>query len=390
MIIHVDMDAFYASIEQRDTPSLRGKPVAVGGAAEGRGVVATASYEARKFGIHSAMPMQTAKRLCPALVIVRTRIQHYANVSSQIREILNRFTPVIEPLSLDEAFLDVRATAHLFGNAVAIGHAIKQAIRSELGLIASVGIGPNKFVAKIASDLKKPDSLVNVKENDVQDFLDPLPIDRIWGVGGKTATIFRKFGILTIRDLRGVPKETLRALFGNAADHYASLACGQDARNVVSDRDCKSVSSETTFSHDILDLYCLESQLVGLVESVARRLRHHELKGRCIELKMRYSDFTTFSRSMTLSEPTDGTDVLLNAGLELFRTKVGALQAPVRLLGFGVSHLRVADMRQMTLFDEESHAKHESLDSVTDQIQDRFGKSAIQRGGAKSKQIERP
>jgi DNA polymerase IV len=331
------------------------------------------------------MPMRRAVQLCPSLVIVRPRIHHYAEVSHQIREILNRFTPIIEPLSLDEAFLDVGPTSHLLGGAIEAGKAIKVAIRNELQLVASVGIAPNKFVAKIASDLKKPDAMVAVHEHEVQSFLDPLPIERIWGVGGKTASVFRKYGICTIRDLRGVTHDTLTALFGNMAEHYASLASGVDARKVVPDRECKSISSETTFSKDIVDRYCLESQLIDLVESVARRLRNHELKGRGIELKLRYSDFSTFSRSMTLREPTDLTDVLLQAGLTLFQTKLPTLQAPVRLLGFGVSQLVSPDTRQLTLFDEDSYAKRERLDSVTDQIKDRFGKAAIQRGGAKRK-----
>ena len=247
MILHVDMDAFYASVEEREDPSLRGKPLIVGGSAEGRGVVAAANYAARKFGVHSAMPAARAKQLCPQAVFIKPRIDYYATVSRQIREIFESFTSQIEPLSLDEAFLDVSGSESLFGASAQIGRQIKQLIRERLQLVASVGVAPNKFLAKIASDLEKPDGFVIVEADQIQAFLDPLPVGRLWGVGKVTGRAFERLGIRTIGQLRQLSVESLDELFGTAGEHYWRLAHGIDDRRVTPDREAKSISNETTF-----------------------------------------------------------------------------------------------------------------------------------------------
>ena len=379
MILHIDMDAFYASVEQRDDPSLLGKPVVVGGSAEGRGVVAASSYEARKFGIHSAMSAYRAKQLCPHAVFIRPRIDHYATVSQQIRQVFEEFTPLIEPLSLDEAFLDVTGSESLLGSAGKIGQQIKNLIRDRLRLTASVGVAPNKFVAKIASDLKKPDGFVVVTEDQIQDFLDPLPVGRIWGVGKVTAQIFKRFAISTIGQLRQLSRESLTDLFGTSGEHYWQLSHGIDNRPVVPDREAKSISNETTFSEDITELEDLKAWLVTLVEQVSRRLRNHDRLGRTVELKIRFSDFKSLTRSLTLSSATNITSELLAAGLELLCNRLPKNHLPIRLIGFGVSHLDQPEMMQLQLFDETEREQQRSLDKVADEIAKKFGKHALHR-----------
>lgn len=379
MILHIDMDAFYASVEQRDDPSLLGKPVVVGGSAEGRGVVAASSYEARKFGIHSAMSAYRAKQLCPHAVFIRPRIDHYAAVSHQIRQVFEEFTPLIEPLSLDEAFLDVSGSESLLGAASKIGLEIKKLIRDRLSLTASVGVAPNKFLAKIASDLKKPDGFVVVTEDQIQDFLDPLPVGRIWGVGKVTAQVFKRFAISTIGQLRQLSRESLTDLFGTSGDHYWQLSHGIDNRPVVPDREAKSISNETTFSEDITDLEDLKAWLVTLVEQVSRRLRNHDRLGRTVELKIRFSDFKSLTRSITLTSATNITSELLAAGLELLCNRLPKNHLPIRLIGFGVSHLDQPEMMQLQLFDETEREQQRSLDKVADEIAKKFGKHALHR-----------
>jgi len=380
MILHIDMDAFYCSVEERDDPSLVGKPVIVGGTAEGRGVVAAANYEARKFGVHSAMASARAHRLCPHAVVVRPRIDYYAEVSHQIRRIFEDYTPIIEPLSLDEAFLDAAGSESLFGPSAEIGRQIKQRIRAELQLVASVGVAPNKFVAKIASDIQKPDGFVVVELGDVQAFLDPLPVGRIWGIGKVTGQVFDQLGIRTIGELRSLSLEKLVELFGASGEHYWRLARGSDNRPVVPDREAKSISHETTFPEDIADIDVLRAWLVDLVEQVARRLRHHDLKGRTVDLKVRFADFTTISRSQTLGEPTNATQELLDAALELLTSRLPTHHLPVRLLGFGVNQLDGTGRTQQHLFDQPDRERHRELDAVADQIAAKFGKRAIRRG----------
>jgi len=380
VILHIDMDAFYAAVEERENPSLVGKPVIVGGSADGRGVVAAANYEVRKFGVHSAMGAARAKRLCPHAVFIKPRIDYYAAISQQIREIFDQFTPLVEPLSLDEAFLDVTGSESIFGSSAEIGRQIKQRIRTELHLVASVGVAPNKFVAKIASDLKKPDAFVIVESDQIQAFLDPLPVGRLWGVGKITGQVFERLAIRTIGQLRQLPIETLNKLFGSSGEHYWQLAHGIDNRRVVPDREAKSISNETTFAEDISDMEILRTWLVGLVEQVARRLRCHDLKGGTVELKVRFADFKTISRSLTLVEPTNITQELLEAGVELLTKRLPAGHLPVRLLGFGVNKLDGSGTSQQQLFDQPDRERHRELDRVTDQISAKFGKLAIRRG----------
>lgn len=384
MIIHVDMDAFYASVEQRDNPELIGKPVVVGGSATGRGVVAAASYEARKFGIHSAMSASQAVRLCPQAVFIKPRMGHYVEVSRSIRRIFEQFTPVIEPLSLDEAFLDVTGSQSLFGGAVAIGKQIQEQIRNQLRLNASVGIAPNKFLAKVASDLEKPNGFVIVDSEHVQEFLDPLPIGRIWGIGKVTGKRFEKLAIQTIGQLRQLSRETLDDLFGSSGDHYWKLSHGIDSRQVVPDREAKSISNETTFAADIDDIEMLRCWLVSLVEQVARRLRAHDLRGRTVEVKVRFSDFKTISRSHTLPIASNVTQELLEVALDILRNRIPLKQQSVRLLGFGVSHIDHGEYMQMSLLDQNEKDRNQSLDRVADEIYEKFGRSAIHRGSGKS------
>jgi DNA polymerase-4 len=381
MILHVDMDAFYASVEERDDPSLVGKPVIVGGSAEGRGVVAAANYEARKYGVHSAMAAARAKRLCPHAVFLKTRIDYYAQISRQIREIFEQFTPLVEPLSLDEAFLDATGSEAHFGSSPEIGRQIKQRIKTELHLIASVGIAPNKFVAKIASDLHKPDGFVVVAPDEVQTFLDPLPVGRLWGVGKVTGQVFERLAIRTIGQLRRMPAQTLNVLFGASGEHYWRLAHGIDDRRVVPDREAKSVSSETTFAEDVADVEVLKAWLVELVEHVARRLRRHDIKGRTVELKVRFADFKTISRSLTLEQSTNITQELLNGGMELLTQRLPPQHLPVRLLGFGVSKIAESSQsQQRQLFEQPARERQRDLDRVADQITAKFGNLAIRRG----------
>jgi DNA polymerase-4 len=382
------MDAFYASVEQRDDPSLLGKPVVVGGSAEGRGVVAASSYEARKFGIHSAMSAYRAKQLCPHAIFIRPRIDHYAAVSQQIRDIFEEFTPLIEPLSLDEAFLDVTASERLLGTASKIGQEIKSLIRDRLNLTASVGVAPNKFLAKIASDLKKPDGFVVVTQDQIQNFLDPLPVGRIWGVGKVTEQVFKRFAISTIGQLRQLSLASLNDLFGTSGNHYWQLSHGIDDRPVVPDREAKSISNETTFTEDITELEDLKAWLVTLVEQVSRRLRMHDRLGRTVELKIRFSDFKSLTRSLTLNSSTNITSELLAAGLELLCNRLPKNHLPIRLIGFGVSHLDQPEMMQLQLFDETEREQQRSLDKVADEIAKKFGKHALHRatGIKKSKE----
>lgn len=379
MILHIDMDAFYASVEQRDDPSLLGKPVVVGGSADGRGVVAASSYEARKFGIYSAMSAHRAKQLCPQAVFIRPRIDYYASISQQLRLIFEEFTPLIEPLSLDEAFLDVTGSESLLGSAIQIGQQIQSLVRERLHLTASVGVAPNKFIAKIASDLEKPNGFVVVMPDQIQSFLDPLPVGRIWGVGKVTAQVFSRFAISTIGQLRQLSRETLNDLFGSSAEHYWLLSHGIDNRPVVTDRETKSISNETTFAEDINEMDDLKSRLVTLVEQVSRRLRNHERMGRTIELKIRFSDFKSLSRSLTLSRSTNITNELLAAGLELLCKRLPNNHLPVRLIGFGVSNLDQPETTQLQLFDESEREQQRSLDKVADEIAKKFGKHALHR-----------
>jgi DNA polymerase IV len=382
MILHVDMDAFYASVEQRDRPEIQGHPVIVGGSPEGRGVVSAASYEARQYGIHSAMPAATAVRQCPHAVFVRPRIGHYAEISRQIHEIFERFTPLVEPLALDEAFLDVRGSVRLFGSPVEIARRIRTTIREELNLVASVGVAPNKFLAKVASDLEKPDGLVVVDKGSEQEFLDPLPVGRLWGVGRVAGRAFEQLGIRTIRQLRGMPQDVLTSKFGSAGEHLWNLAHGIDDRSVVPDHQAKSISHETTFEQDIGDREILRGWLLDLTDQVARRVRAHGLRGRTVQLKVRFSDFRTITRSQSLPEPTNVTDEIWQTVSHLFDSRLPTPVPPVRLIGMGVSGLDGSGEHQAMLFDGEQRERQTRLDTTTDEIRERFGSAAIGRAAS--------
>jgi DNA polymerase-4 len=381
MILHIDMDAFYAAIEQRDQPELRGKPVVVGGSKTGRGVVAAASYEARKFGIHSAMPGRRAAQLCPDVIFVRGRIDHYAAVGRQVREIFHRYTPLVQPLSLDEAFLDVTGSARLHGDGVTIGRAIKQAIAKELNLVASVGVAPLKFVAKIASDIDKPNGFAIVGPDQVIEFLDPLPIKRLWGVGRVGQKKLQESGLHLIGDIRRSDREHLVRRFGSWGDHIWKLANAIDPREVVPDRTAKQISHERTFSADMTDIDMLRAVVSHLCEQVCHRLRHHRRRCKTVTLKYRREDFQTYSRSRTLSTVTDSTSQILSVAMELLAEMRQAQPRPVRLIGVSAGSLTTGDQpEQMSLFElTDDNQSQKKLDSVVDELADRLGKDAVYR-----------
>lgn len=378
MIIHLDMDAFFASVEEREHPELKGLPLVVGGPSATRGVVAAANYAARKFGVFSAMPMSQATRLCKDLHILPVNMPLYVSVSRQIHEIFQRYTPEIEPLSLDEAFLDVSASLKLFGSAADIAWRIKHEIKDELQLVVSAGIAPNKFVAKIASDFDKPDGFVVVEEGEMQAFLDPLPVKRIWGVGKKTEQQLINYGISTIKEVRSQSARWMIDRFGKQGDHIYRLSQGLDKREVISDAKAKSISSENTFVEDIQDREMLLSYLSLLTEQVAARLRAKESKAKTVNIKIRFHDFTTIVRSKTLPQSTQQTHDIWLAVKSLFQTAMAANTHAVRLLGVGVSGFGKDETFQGDLFSNE--VKHAELDEVTDQINQRFGQLKIHRG----------
>ncbi|MEE8287246.1 MAG: DNA polymerase IV [Gammaproteobacteria bacterium] len=381
MILHVDMDAFYASVEELDDPGLVGQPVVVGGTPDGRGVVAAANYAARHYGIHSAMPAARARRLCPHAVFIRSRMDRYVEVSVELRGIFARYTPLVEPLSLDEAFLDVTSSLRLFGDGLAIARRIKGEIREELGLVASVGVAPNKFLAKLASDLDKPDGLVVVPTDAIEAFLEPLPVSRLWGVGKVSNRDLAAMGVHTIGDLRRLPEDLLVSRFARTAAHLLRLARGIDDRRVVPDRDAKSISHETTFAIDIDDAEVLRSWLLELTEQVATRLRRQGLRGRTVFIKVRYADFHTVTRSESLDAPSNVTRELYLTAVRLLQAQLARSPQPVRLLGMGASVVTGEELEQGQLFEAEAREQQRRIDTVVDSIKSRFGHRALRRGG---------
>jgi DNA polymerase-4 len=377
-ILHVDMDAFYASVEQRDQPDLRGRPVIVGGLG-GRSVVCAASYEARPFGVHSAMPMATARRLCPQAVVMPVRMKHYAEVSRQIREILLSFTPLVEPLSLDEAFLDVCGCQDLFGLAPEIANKIKTRIKTETGLTASVGVAPNKFVAKLASDHGKPDGLVVVTAEQLLDFLAPLPVGRLWGVGAKAEKRLHTLGIGTIGQMGRLGEQLLIDHFGEMGRHVWRLTQGNDDRRVVPDREAKSISTETTFAEDIDDWEVLRAWLRDLTDQLAARLRHSGIRARTVELKIRSSNFHTRHRAGALSEATNLSDLLWQSAKKIFDRSLTDDLLPIRLLGVGATRLTRDAAVQGNLFDAGRRERQQSLDQTIDAVRGQFGANALRR-----------
>jgi DNA polymerase-4 len=377
-ILHVDMDAFYASIEQRDNPHLRGKPVIVGGTG-GRGVVAAASYEVRKFGVHSAMPMRTALRLCPHAKCVPPRMAHYKEVSRRIFGIFHQFTPLVEGLSLDEAFLDVTASQTLMGPASEIARVIKSRILEATQLTASVGVGSNKLVAKIASDLNKPDGLTIVPPDRVHEVLDPLSVRRLPGLGRKMGARVEALGIQTLGELRAAPESVLRPLFGRYTQRVRDRAAGIDDRPVVPDSAEQSISAEETFDTDIAEHARMHSELVQLADRTCTRLRARGLVAGCVTVKIRRDDFSTYTRQRRISPSTNDTRTITRVARELLSEWLNEQpRARLRLLGVGVSQLSLAE--QLDLF-ATGRGKASALDETVDAIRKRFGPKAVRRAG---------
>jgi DNA polymerase-4 len=373
-ILHVDLDAFFAAVEQRDRPELRGKPVIVGGGSPGdRGVVSAASYEARRYGVHSAMPLRTAGRLCPDGIFLPVDGRKYQAVSREVMAILRRFTPLVEPISIDEAFLDVTGSRALFGDGESIAHQIKEAIRDEEGLTASVGVAATKLVAKVASDLRKPDGLVVVQPGTEAAFLAPLPIRRLWGVGAPTATALRDYGVETIGDLAALAPEVLERRFGKFGAAMADRARGLDHDRVHDPADAKSIGHEHTFDVDTSDREVIERTLLAMAEGVSSRLRASGVKASTVAVKIRDSSFRTITRQRTLPEATDLTEPIWKAAVELARPEVRGLR--IRLVGVTASNLGSPD--QLSLF-ERSDGRRRVVEAV-DQVRRRFGERALTR-----------
>jgi DNA polymerase IV len=377
-ILHVDMDAFFASVEQLDDPALRGRPVLVGHDGP-RGVVAAASYEARPFGCHSAQPMAVAKRLCPHAAIVPGRFWRYREMSAAVFRVFGEFTPVIEPLSIDEAFLDVTGSVRVLGSPESMARRLKERVRAETGLTASVGVAPNKFLAKLASDMDKPDGLTIVRPEDVDRLLAPMPVGRIFGVGPKTAQRLEGIGIRTIGDLRRIALDVLRRRVGDAeAERYKALAHGLDDRPVVPDEQAKSIGQEQTFGVDLPHVGEVRDVLLEQTEQVAARLRKHGLRARTVTVKIRFGDFQTITRRCTLPQPTDTTTDLWQAARGQFDRWAQSSFQPVRLIGVAAGGLASA-AGQMELFADPNAERQRRIDSAVDQINQRFGKSVIHR-----------
>jgi DNA polymerase-4 len=377
-ILHADLDAFFAAVEQRDNPSLRGKPVVVGGGGPtDRGVVSTASYEARKYGIRSAMPLRTAGALCPHAIFVPVDGRKYSAVSKQVMAIFRRFSPLVEPLSIDEAFLDLTGTSGLFGTGEEAARKLKQAVRDETGLTVSVGVATNRLVAKIASDLRKPDGLVVVPPGEERDFLAPLAIERLWGVGAKTRQKLVEFGVTTIGDLANLPEDVLVRRFGSHGRDLALRARGIGETVVGGHDAAKSVSQEHTYDVDTSDWEVLEQSLLALSEGVAGRLRATNVVCATVSVKIRNSAFETITRQRTLHEPTDMGEVIWRTAVELTRREVRGQR--IRLLGVAASGL--SEQRQMELFDlvEGADDKRRRATEAADAVRRKFGSKAIRR-----------
>jgi len=376
-ILHVDMDAFFASVEQLDNPALRGKPVLVGGTGP-RGVVSAASYEARVFGCRSAQPMAVALRHCPQAIVVKGHYHRYREISAQVFSIFERYTPLIEPLSIDEAFLDVTGSLRALGSAEHMAQEIRAAVQAETGITCSVGVAPNKFLAKLASDMNKPDGMTIIRAQDVDAMLAPMPVGRIWGIGPKTAGRLHDLNLRTVADLRRLSNESLERLFGSDGEHYRRLIHGLDDRPVTPDRDAKSIGQEQTFGVDLQDQDQLRDVLFTQSEEVARRLRKNSLYARGVTVKIRYGDFQTITRQATLAESTDLTTTLFEAARALFDTWATESFRPVRLIGMAAKALSPS-AGQLALFPDPTNKKQRKLDSVVDQINQKIGKGAVRR-----------
>ena len=380
-LLHVDLDAFYAAVEQRDNPELRGKPVLVGGSAR-RGVVASCSYESRAFGIRSAMPMAEALRRCPKAIVVRHRMDRYVEASQRFFQILGDYSPEVEGLSLDEAFIDVTASERLLGDGPTIGRAIKARVRSELSLVASVGVAPIKLAAKIASDIDKPDGLRVVSPEGLLGFLHPLPMTRLWGVGEATRQVLASMGLSTIGDIARYPESALVARLGAITGHHlAALARGEDSREVHPEADPVSVGHRETFDDDIDDKGELGVVLLDQADRVASRLRAANLRARAVVLAIKYDDFREISRRTTLEMPTSDGGVLGRIAIELLE-KVAVESRKgcrVRLCGVTATSLEARDAPRQLGFDEAARAKGERLGDTIDKLATKYGKGTIRR-----------
>jgi DNA polymerase-4 len=374
-ILHVDLDAFFAAVEQRDRPDLRGKPVIVGGDPRGRGVVSAASYEARRFGVHSAMSLAEALRRCPDGVFLPVDGRRYQQASRDVMAVLRRFTPQVEPISIDEAFLDVTGSMALFGDGESIARQIKSSVREEVGLTASVGVAATKLVAKIASDLRKPDGLVVVVPGDEAAFLAPLPIGRLWGVGEKTAVALADYGVRTIGDLAALPPDVLVRRFGKHGASLAGRARGMDDDPVHEGDPAKSVGHEHTFDHDTSDPEVIERTLLAMADGVSGRLRSAGVRASTITVKIRDSTFRTFTRQRTLAAPTDLTEPIFETALALARPEVKGMR--VRLLGVSASNL--GEREQMGMFEADDPKRRRAIEAA-DRLRRRYGSDAVTRG----------
>jgi nucleotidyltransferase/DNA polymerase involved in DNA repair len=381
------MDAFFASVEQHDHPELRGRPVVVGSPPDQRGVVSAASYEARRFGIHSAMPSRTAHQKCPDAVFLPVNGARYREVSRRIMRIFESYTPLVQPLSIDEAFLDITGARRLFGDGKTIAEKIRQDIRAQTGLTASVGVAPNMFLAKIASDLYKPDGLTLVPfgQEQIEQFLAPLPISCIWGVGKVTQKRLLSLGLKTIGDLQACDPSRLGQAVGRpSAEVFFRLARGIDHRQIEMDNEEKSISNETTFKDDVTDRGRIEATFKRLADKVGSRLRKAGLFASTVHIKLRWSDFSTITRQTRLSQPCCDDITLRETGMELLELHLR--QRPVRLIGFGVSslsHTDRAESQQLNLFEEtgsERQEKRKRLSQTADDIRSRYGKQSLKRG----------
>lgn len=388
-IMHVDMDAFFASIEQLDHPEYKGHPVIVGGLSS-RGVVATCSYEARKFGVHSAMPISRAKKLCPDGIYVYPRMDRYKEVSHQIFSIMKEFTPHIEPLSIDEAFLEVSGMSTMYSGPKALGRSIKDRVFEETGLIISAGLAPNKFLAKLASDLDKPDGLVVIPYGREKEILAPLPIKRIWGVGPRTEKILKTGGFHLMRHIQALPDESsLIPLVGNQARRIWELANGIDDRPVETDRKIQSIGAEETYEEDLTDGSAIELEFRYFANRLSKRLRKRNLLGHTVSIKVRYDDFTTVSRQKRLDTPSDHEHVFFETALllwnKLMQDKTSGLTfmdppGPIRLLGLTVSGLDEEVPMQDSLFESPKYETENKLAGVLDSLESKFGETAVMSG----------
>ena len=377
-IFHIDLDAFFVSVEQVLNPELKGKPVIVGGDPERRGVVASASYEARPFGIHSGMPSAKARRLCPQAIFIRSHFSLYKDASAKFMNILGDFSPQIEPLGFEEAYLDVTGCEEPYGSHRQLALAIKERINKELKLTGSVGIATCKVVAKIASDLCKPDGLLEIAPGEEQAFLNPLPVAKLPGVGKKTEQTLKEMGITTIGELASLPLGTIKRQFGATGAVLHSYARGIDEREVEAPGEAKSISQQLTFARDTLDRNFLEANLHNLCQEVCQDLRSQNKRAKCVAIRLRYADFKTITRQVILREASDVTQVIFATAQQLLSKALAQQEKPVRLIGIRISSL-VGEGKQLPMFDSGTK-KPEHLDKAIDKIRRKYGSTAIKTG----------